>query len=398
MWNGNPHVWLVDGNPARDVAGSDVVGVAGETALDAQKGGLALTVGLGGVTASGALPRGVLGVNEHDGDACNLRLVNDLLLQIIERPSMVLSPLATSNRYPFAYTLELFKGDAAPGVFCLLNYTLGDAVIHVFSKASLFAAALLHHLVSRFRPRGLQLASKLGMSLAKSIDVASGEPVPVTVRGNVLDAKVNTKEPLDLSWGGSLNITGGEQIELAADQAQVRFSTLGLKQSQLVFAANKRDVLTPASGPNRDLLPVEHPRQDAVVIGNRAAKVKRALLVLARLVGICNFGNAAHGHLCCQIKARADHSVRQTVKRKLLELLVAPRQLADFVASSVGSLKRLKQRPSLLWSRSQFHLSGQSHNVSIFESEVKVKGLRPYWVAANSSSPLNGAGLLGPFL
>lgn len=295
-----PRVRLIDDSPATDVGRSDVVCL--------------------------------------DRNASKLRLVDDFLLQVVERPSVVLSPLAASNRCPFADAFEVLKSNAALGVFRLLNHTLGDAVVHVFGKASLFLTSFLEQALGRLRTLGLQPRAQLGMALAQSVDLSSCELFPVAVCGDVGDTQINAQKTLNLGRWGRLNIAGRKQVELPVDQTQIGFTALRFQQLAVMCSADVGNPLATGNGPDRNLLWGQPPSQDAAVIGDCAERVKCALFALARLVGIRNLRNATNSHLGGQSKARADRLVRQAVKRELLELLILPRQLADLITSVVKPL------------------------------------------------------------
>ncbi len=103
--------------------------------MQAQKHSLAFAVGLLAMSALGACPAGVARIDLHDGDSRVLRLVREEADELVERPTRQPVPsVPTPSRYPVAYSLEVFKSDAASGVFGGLDDRLADAVVLVATE------------------------------------------------------------------------------------------------------------------------------------------------------------------------------------------------------------------------------------------------------------------------
>ncbi len=122
----------VDGDPARDVAGRDVVGVALVAALDAAEPGLRGSVLLAGVPAAGAASGSVARIDVGgDGDPVELGLVDGHLLELGERPGVQCAALRPFSPDPPADALEILEGDPAAGAFGPAHKLVGDPVVGV---------------------------------------------------------------------------------------------------------------------------------------------------------------------------------------------------------------------------------------------------------------------------
>lgn len=317
---------------------------------------------------------GIPGVNQNDRNTSNSRLVLDFLPEIVERPGVVLSPLSLANSYPFADTLEIFKCNPASGVFRSLHQLFGDAVVHVFGKATFFAAAFLEQAFGRLRAFGLQFRSEPGITVAYPVHLSAGVAIPVAVRGDVLHAEINAEKLSDIFFLRRFNITGGEQVELPVYVDKIAFTTLAGEKFPLAFSADKGYLLPTTNCPDRDFRLREIVGQDAIVKCNRAKRAEYPFGFAVNLVGVSDLRNAAHSDLCAEWKFLPNVVVGKFVERKLTEYLVLPCLLADVIASGVCYLKRLLEKLRLFWRRKEFHFRGQFHGHNYNTSFNTLKG------------------------
>ena len=130
-----PRVRLDDGSPAANIDRREVVCKPRVPTDHTAKECLRGTIGLIGVPAGGALPRGVAWVDEDYRYSGPFGLVQDLLGQVMKRPAVQRGPLGLPKPYPFADAPEVFQGNAAPGALSLSHDALADAVVDVACKA-----------------------------------------------------------------------------------------------------------------------------------------------------------------------------------------------------------------------------------------------------------------------
>lgn len=98
-----------------------------------------------------------------------------------------------SNRYPCADALEVFKGNAASGVFGFRDQRFGDARVHIAGELSLLPPPPLQEAFGGFRALGLQPCPQLGVALPQTVQVSAGVDASLGIGGDVGDAKVNAK-------------------------------------------------------------------------------------------------------------------------------------------------------------------------------------------------------------
>ena len=183
-------VWSVESGPA-DVYGSDVVSVPSVPAFSTMKL-FAISIGFGNVPAAWAGSTGVPRVHVGYGYSCEFGFVLYEGSELIETPGMECSSLAaTVNRYPQSDSLQIFKGYASEGVFCLLNNPLGDHMVNCCGESVFFFASFLEQTLGRFRFFALKSASDLSVSASHSVKFLSNPFLAIAVRGHVSNAEIN---------------------------------------------------------------------------------------------------------------------------------------------------------------------------------------------------------------
>ena len=160
----------VDGGPACDVAGRDVVSVAAMAALDATKRRLGATVSLAGVPAARALAGGVARVDVGvDGHAGELSFIDDQLLELPERPRVQCAALRPSSPDPPADAFEVLEGDPAAGAFGPAHKLLRDRVVDVGGEPALTSRTLSQPAAGGARALRLQPAADATVTATQTV-------------------------------------------------------------------------------------------------------------------------------------------------------------------------------------------------------------------------------------
>ncbi len=226
-------VRLIDSSPVRNIARRDVVGEPGVSAGHTGKGTLIGTIALIDNPTCGTRLRSIARVNGSDRHTGQLRLVLDLLPQVVKCPTVQLSPVRLASRYPAAAACQVFDGDPASGVFGALYKLLADAVVHVRREAGLFPAALPEQAFGRVRALLLKCCPQPCVAVAQAVQVGARIVRPVAVGRNVRHAGIDPEIPVNVFrlWG--FDLTGNEQVEITVDAAQVSLAPVALKQVAL---------------------------------------------------------------------------------------------------------------------------------------------------------------------
>ena len=250
-------VWLVYGNPA-DIHSRDMVGVAGVPTRSTGEQTLLLAISFIHIPTLRTRPGGVARVHQNQPHPRPLRLVGDLLSQIVEAPGIPLPPLALSNRYPLQDTLQVLQGNPATGVFRPLHQLLRNPMI--------FLPALLQQALGRLRALALQAA--------QPVDLPARVPVRIAVHGDVLHPQVHTQVTVRLCRRRRFLLTGSQQVELSP-----RF----LSSSASCLSPPKGDPLPSPDSPDRDALSFQVVRQDPAIEGNRTRGLEGPLHLVVQL-------------------------------------------------------------------------------------------------------------------
>ena len=384
--------WPVYGGPGPDIQGRDVVCEASEPARPTEKFGLRFSVGLFDVPARRAFSAGVSRVDEGHRNTRKPGLVRDERMELKERPVRQACPLALPSRYPFANAFEIFEGNTATGALSVRHECLADLVVDVLLIASLFAADLQQLACGRPRALALKVAPAMGGLAAVLFDGSSRVDVPIAIRGNVDDAKVDTKHVRGLDQLGIVDLADGRQVEYAADKEKVGFPLASREQRTLALSAGERHDLTPIDSPDRDAI-VGFEAQDTVVVGESAQQTEGASGLAVELVGVSDFSNAANDNLCGEPGAGSHGVINELVQSILSENVLVPSDRADLVADHVGLFERALQGCVLLLGRLELEIDDESHGFSLCLDERFVKNRKdtgiPLLPKGNSLLPGN---------
>jgi len=318
--------------------------------------------------------RSVERVNQCYQHARQLRLVLDKLSQLIERPGVVLPPLATANCGPISNTDQVFQSDTAIGVFSLCNNTLTDNVVDVGRKTGFFTGTLLEKARGSLRPLRLKFAPEFSVAFSETIDLIPGVGLPVRVGGDIHNAQVNAKELRRVIGGRFLDLAHLVKVEIAVAINKVGFPTAVLKKLSLLTSGSKSNLQPAITCPDGYLGRL--PGEDALIVGNAPMPVKFPRGLPVELVGIGNLSQYPNHYLSRESKPTSDVIVEKVVEIILAEGLCLPSMATDIVGSIIHSLQRLQQGLVLLSRRIQLNLSYQLHTLIIAQySSVEKEGV-----------------------
>jgi hypothetical protein len=356
---------------------------------DTTKLGLIFAVPAFRMPAGMAPLAGVGGIGQRDGNAGTLRLIAE------KRPQLRKGPIAVSrsllwpcNPRPLTDPLEVFKDNRPLRAFGFGNEPLADTVVCVFLKPTLSPTQLTQASFGRLRSDLLECLATVRVPLTARFNMSTRKRLAVAVSRQIDDPKINTQNTFDIDRFGRFNFAPDKHIPATAHERQIGFTALTGRQLALSLATHKRDCLSAIESPDRDRGTFQVVGQDAVVVGHRTERLKRALHLSIQLIGIRNFSNTTYRKLRGQAERFTHRVVGQTVDRELAKRLTRPCHLADVVARGVGRFQRALERSGLFGSRLQFQLYRQSHiMMSIAQMSASVNGAQSGAAAVLSTVP-----------
>jgi len=326
------------------------------SASTAEELALRLTICPFDMPTSRAALAGVFRVYQDDRNPSKSRLVFDKLPQLGKTPIAVpRSFVFASNPCPRADMRQIFQRNPSVRAFGSLNESLADRVVDVFLETTLTARQLLQVASGRLRAALLKLRAKALVSPAIVLNRRAGVDVAVAGGGDVGHTQI------DIALVRVRNVAHRQQVERALAVHEVGFALPVRQQFTLALARLIGDVQPSANAPNADTPVVGLPRQNAVVIGNRAMRLEAAPRPLVQLVGVRNFGKAANNHLRRQTAAFPRRVVTGRLQVKATELLQFPRLLTEPIAQGIGLFQRLQQIRLLFVVGQQFNLRDELH-------------------------------------
>ena len=350
------------------------------------------SIGFINTTAYWTSLAGVPRINEDHWDACQLSLVSNIALKLIERPVSVLASLLASNR-SLTDSAQIFKSDSPLSVLRFLNKTLADRVVGITLKPGLLAGDFLEFMFCRFGLLLLKVLTAMLEFAAVIIDYLAGELLTVAINCQIDYSKITTENVVNVLRFWRLNVTGGKQVEIAFDKSEIAFSTLALKHLFLSCPANKRDALATFDRPDRDLIQVNVPLKNTTIESNRSGRFKSPSHFSVDLIAVNNLGDAADNNLSGEVELFTNVVVNQFVQRYTGKSFMLPCLFGNIVASSISRLKRLFESRELFRCWLKLDLCGEFHTriISQFVNLLKVK-------EAAFLSPMNGGVSSGIFL
>lgn len=372
LWRSRPSViravWVVYSTPTTNIDRRDVIGKTDESARYTGEQTLVRTVGFIDVTAGGASPAGVARINRHNGDADALRLVLNLLAQVVKRPAREHSAPRLTSRDPLADMRQFFQRNPATSALCLRYDLFADDVVGMVGKTAFLPRQFLQTAACAKRPFDLQLAPESAVTETDIIDGAGAVDLPVTVNGDIDYAEINAKKALHIDQRILWNVASRVQKPLAFAVDQIGLALLIRQQRPMVSASDERNSQTPAYRPDRNALVGKSPVEDAAVVGDAAVRLERSPRRLVLFVSINHLADTAHRHLCRKFVVGANGVVRCFVQADLRELFGFPCDAAGEITRGIGALKRSQQVIALFVGWEKFHHSSQFHPYSVAQN------------------------------
>ena len=363
--------------PERDIPSSDGISRASEPATDTEELALSTSVGLVNTTAYGTRSGGIAWVNQQHANTSQLGLVLDEGPQLVERPGVVGTTLRPFYRCPFAYARQVLKGNPARGVKSFRNHPLADNVVYMPSKARLLAPSLLQQALGRLRTLSLQFGTEPGVSGADTVERGPTIHVAVTVRGDIDDAQVHAKPAVRINGRSFGNVYHDTQVEHAVTEDKVSLPAYSPEPLGLVLTHD--DGNKQATRQGEDTYAVKSlPREDTLVVDNRAVLAELDALGLVSLVRLSHLAHNANGHLRRQAKAFAQGLVDELLQGKLVSRLLLKGNIGHVVTRLVETLHCGKQRDVLLWCGREFDYQRCVHALIIEQFHHHVK----HWAKA----------------
>ena len=305
--------------------------------------------------------RGISRVHENDRHAGQGSLVLDKLPKLVKRPRVKFSSLRLAKPCPVADAGQIFKSEAASGVFSLLNYFFTQAMVNVGSEPTLTTRQLFEASFGRARAFFLEASTLAAAAFSQAENLGTTMLFAVRVGGNVNDAKVNAKVTFHVIGGRIVGVTDGKQVKFAIDVTEVALAFLSSQKLDLAVASDKRDSLPTVNRPDRDLSPVELVAQYPVVVGDSAFRPECAFCVPVKLVGVGHFGDTANSHLGREVKPLSNRLVDNFLQFEFAKDLVLPSFVGNVVARGISQVHCGYQILALLIIRLQFDFSCKFH-------------------------------------
>jgi len=240
-------------------------------------------------------------------------------------------------------------------VSCAFVKTFTDRVVGVTLKSSLLARDFSEFAFSWFGLLLLEVLAAVFKLAPIIVHALTAKLFAITVRSNVDNAKVNSKNTFDVNWFRYLNITYRQKIKLFIDKAQIAFTALLQEKLHLTHTRRERNSLSTTNCPDRNSHFVDFPRKNAIVKRNCSMRTKNMPCLVIEFISVGNFADTAHNNLSRERKLLANIVISKFVQRKLVKSLCVPRLFTDIVASIVRCLKRLFEMVYLFWCRKEFY-------------------------------------------
>ena len=303
---------------------------------------------------------GVARVNQDNGHPAQLRLVCDVLAQLVERPVSVLAPLSAANLC-LTNTAQIFQSDCPLSVLRLLNKLLTDYVVGIRLETRLLARYFLEFSFGRLRALALKITAAVLIFSAVLFNTFSAEVFTIAVRCKVDDARINAENIFHILRNCCFNIPGCKEIKQTVNHTQVTLTPFTTQKCSLSVPACKRHALSAINRPQTDCGFIKLKRKNTAIVSNGTIGIKLTLFVSSSLISISHFRNATNCKLRTQRELLSDWLLDKVVKRKLAKGFVFPCLLTDVVTSSISRLNGLLEKFSLLNRGEKFYFRRQYH-------------------------------------
>jgi len=311
-----------------------------------------------------AFPRGVAGIDQQQRYSGERRFIGDKPPELRERPTVQNGSMHAPSPDPKANSLEVLHDNRPLRAFGFRNDLLRDYVVGVRGKASFFAGKFLQATFGRASVLFLKLSPQASMPVANGANGAADVTLTVRIGSNVDHAEIHSQLLGSFRRRRFHRLTRSRQVEISPAVNQIGLAALGAKQFPLSRATHKRDVQASAGRPDRNPLLLDSPLQNAGIVSYASEWTERASCFPIQFVGVTNFCNTTHYHLCSQTKPLSGWPVRHMVKIVSPELLYVPCLFGEPVAALICLLERREERGSLLFRGLKLHLGCELHLAS----------------------------------
>jgi hypothetical protein len=254
-----------------------------------------------------------------------------------------LSTLLPFSPHPRAYPRQIFQGYRSLRAFGKLNKLFADHVVRVGCEATLFAGKLFQAALCGARVTFLKLGPQPAVAVSDRIDLSATTDGAIRVGGDVFDSEVYADNSVRDKRFWLFDFAYGKQIEIAAPIYEVCFPNAGFQELHLSLSGHKRNTLASGHGPDAHGRLVQVPGEDAIIVGDGAARLEPSFAPLVLPIGISDFGKTADHHLSGESKTDFNLPVAKFLEGELPESPLLPCNLGDAIARGVRLSKRLFQ-------------------------------------------------------
>jgi hypothetical protein len=249
-------------------------------------------------------------------------------------------------------------------------------MVHILLKPGLLPFEQPEPATCRAGVMLLQSFSPCGIALAFALNRLPCIDRAIRVDRQIDDAEIYPQHALHADAVWLQHITDDGQVERASDVHQIDLAFAKAQHGALPYATLIGDGLTTSGRPQREVGIGLHAK-DAVIIRLRRIPLEASPRFAVQFVGIRDFRNTAHGHLCRQTKLRTTPFIRQLVQGKLPKRLGVPGFFGQPGTGTIGCLQGCKQSRMLCGSRKQFEIGDKFHGFKyrIYQYGRQDKGL-----------------------
>ena len=368
--------------PACDVDRTDVVGMVGETARLAKKLSLASAVRL---VDDAAVQAGARSVAWVDGDNLNTgkpAFVFDEGTKLIKRPPAVHRSLVFSNRCPLADSLEVFKGNAACGVFGLCDDTLADGVVHDVAESSLLARETLEVPFRRLGANTLQSSAEFVLPFANGFDASTAVSLTIGIHGEIADAKINT-EPVSRFDGRAIGyFDRNVEKELAIAVDEISLTSHTFETGTMIDSDDNGQSQTTVQGGNTHAVNTVLECVESLVEGDRAVWFEGDAFGFVPFVDLANLRDHADGVLSVQAETLSNLVVVEMLKLEFVGGTKLESSFGKPIASRIDALQSGEQSHFFLASNNHLASCHEFHYLKPNTSKTAVKQERQHFLPA----------------
>lgn len=221
--------------------------------------------------------------DQNNHHTCGICLVNQVLSQLVKRPTVRPSTLSLTARLlvcAFSNACQIFKGNGLTMSFSIVNQGFANRVIQPRLKSLLTTSQPLQQF-SASSPRtagaltglALENPSHLGVVVSNFAYVLSIPVVSIRGIGNIGSAQVHTQNFVGIDWLWGFLLQTYLQVKTAISSSHQR-STCGLgsfEQSSLVVPDSQRNSFSASQQPQTHRPVLIEKRKDSLVVSCASA-------------------------------------------------------------------------------------------------------------------------------